>query len=62
MTELDAELQITKNDTHCEILITSSDGAPLTAQLILDAVSDMLMQYYSLSPEDWKKMEESELN
>lgn len=51
--ELSASLDLTEEENQCIIEIGSMDGRPLTPQIILDAVADMLTARYGLTPEDW---------
>lgn len=52
--ELSASLDITEEEDQILIEIQSVDGRPLTPQIILDAVADMLTAKYGMVQEDWE--------
>jgi hypothetical protein len=54
LTEVAGDLDISADGSQCRIEVSATDGTPLTAQIILDAVSDMLMHYFSLDDSYWK--------
>lgn len=50
---IEATLNLTDNEDQCLVELTSLDGRPLTPQVILDAVADMLTAKYGMTSEDW---------
>lgn len=56
---LEASMDINPEGTHCYIDLSSSDERPLTPQIILDAVADMLTAKFSMEPEEWDFPDES---
>jgi len=50
---LEASLNLTDEEDQVLIEVTSMDGRPLTPQIILDAVADMLTAKYGMEPEEW---------
>jgi hypothetical protein len=52
--QIEAVLDLSEDGDACLIEIGTSDGRPLTPQVILDAVADMLMAKYSMDDLDWK--------
>lgn len=55
LLDVAGDLDMSVDGSQCRIEIGSADGTPLTAQIILDAVTDMLMHYYSLDESYWKE-------
>lgn len=53
---IEGTIRMNEEETDCILEISSADGKPLTAQVILDHVADMLMTYYDISKEDWAKV------
>ncbi len=51
--ELSASLDLTEEGAQVLIEVTSEDGRPLTPQIILDAVADMLTAKFGLVSSDW---------
>lgn len=62
LLDVAGDLDMSVDGSQCRIEIGSADGTPLTAQIILDAVTDMLMHYYSMSAEDWETTPTDELD
>lgn len=62
MNQLDGDLQLSEDEATCTISIVATDGKPLSAQVVLDAVADMLTQYYSMTADDWKLLNTTELH
>lgn len=51
--QLEASLDLTEEGAQVLIEVTCTDGRPLTPQIILDAVADMLTAKYGLVGSDW---------
>lgn len=51
--QLEATFDMTEEGSQVIIEVTSVDGRPLTPQIILDAVADMLTAKFSMTPEEW---------
>lgn len=52
--EISCSMNVNEASTAVSIELTSDSGAPLPPQVILDAVADMLMAKFSMTPEDWE--------
>lgn len=50
---IDAVLDLADDHSSCIMEVSSSDGLPLTPQVILDAVADMLMTRFAMDTEEW---------
>lgn len=57
--ELQATFDITEEGDQCIIEMSSNDGRPLTPQIILDAVADMLTAKFSMTPDEWDMPEDA---
>ncbi len=60
--ELESTLIMTPDDASVSFKISCSKGQKLDAQSIIDCVSDMLMVYYGMSPDEWDTGNKKDLN
>lgn len=54
---IEGTIRMNDEETECLIEISSASGEPLTAQLIIDHVAEMLFTYYGISKEEWAKID-----
>lgn len=54
--DINAELDVSPDETNLTISMSSGNGAPLSPQVVLDAVVDMISSYFGVSKEEWEAM------
>jgi hypothetical protein len=54
--DINAGLDMSPDESHTVIEISSGNGGALTPQVILDAVVDMVSSYFGVSKEEWEAM------
>lgn len=54
--DLQAGLDVSPDETHIQIELRSTNKMPLPPQVVLDAVVDMISEYYGVSKEEWEAM------
>ncbi len=56
---VDGLVEFNEDRSECKIVLASNAGNPLTAQEILDAVADILLEYYAIDPTELRMPDEA---